>query len=180
MRRIFLLAIAVWVILPIQHSALSAGSAEQAHRPADGISAFLEGCISTSGSKQRAEAAFTKYDLATGISNRPQGDFPAGRFHTYSSAETARTGKLNACQVRIRSLWLTSADSVVAHTLKAAGFTQVKGIPAKEKQNGMRIENGSSAGFYSARGKTFFVQVAQVRQKAGRLTELSISQIATQ
>ena len=178
MQSLRLCALALWLLAPPVSAQNSAAALH--HRPQDGIRAFAEGCITATPSQQRADDAFGKYNLALRISSRPQGDFPAGNYNAFNASGTARTGKVSECRVRIRGLWLSSADPAIANALKKAGFTQIKSLPAKTRRNRSSIQNGRAAGLYRARGKTFLVQVAQVRQKAGRTTELAIVQLAPQ
>ena len=158
-------------------AALAQTSAEIAHRPLDALNGFLEGCMTANNSTEHANAAFGKYDLTIGISNRPTGDFPAAIHYGKEYKHLALRGLKSDCRVRVRALWLSSFDPVVVSHLRSLGWSKTKSYPAKERRKGVGIEHGNASGLYSWKGRTFAVIVAQTKQRGGRLTELQISEL---
>lgn len=146
---------------------------ETAHRPKDGVAGFIEGCLTSKPSRDRANAAFAKYDMPTFISNRPTAKFPAGQFGGYPSSN-ARSPFEASCRVRIRGLWLNYANATLTSNVTTQKFKMIESLAGTKRIKGASVRNGSASGVYSRSGARFIIQVAEIKQRGGRTTELSI------
>lgn len=174
MRRWAIWGVFAAFLVPVDASAQS--RAMEVHRPADGIRGFITGCLTSNPTPAQAKAGFDSYNLAESISNRPNGNFPAGQFATLS-AQYFRRPFETTCQVRIRSLWLSSADPAIAKAAAQAGFTQIESRAGTERVREATVEYGPASGVYRHGRDRYLLLVFQTKQRAGRTTELFIGRL---
>lgn len=181
MRPVLLLRIAALcllgaLVLADTGTAQGKTSAEQAHRPADGIRGFAAACLPVNVSLDSAKAAFRAFDLAPGISNRPTGQFPAGAYGGYPAGMPGGAIE-TSCRVRIRGHWLSSADPFITEALRRGGYQRLASRQGTEVKRGARIEYGAASGVYRQGRRSFLVLISQTKQPAGRTTELFIGRL---
>ena len=157
--------------------------AEKAHRPADGINAFLTACLVKNGKAEKANEVFLSKNMTLFISNSPTGKFPAGRVIgngppiPRAKGRPLSSGRILSCKVRIRAHWLAMADGPMVARLQAIGLRKVGPVPTIEPRSRMKVVHGQASGLYQGWGRSFLVIAAQTTQRGGRLTELEITEI---
>ena len=150
--------------------------AEKIHRPADAISAFVNGCIVSSPNRTQTEAVFQKFGLASYISNKPTGSFPAGWFLDDPTNRVRAEIQHHDtwCAVRIRGLWANRAGAAIQARLSQLGFKKTD-LPSTvtPKRRSKAVINA----IYKLRGVPYVVIAIQLTGRGGRITDLAIGKL---
>ena len=153
-----------------------------AHRPSDGIAAFVDGCIIPDASETHARAAFAQHKVKYGIADTPSGHFPAGEVFTktgnkYIDRLTKNAGFETRCTVRVRNLWVDDALDPVSKQLAEEGFRKVANAAphfVAYNMDSITFRKSPVSGIYLNRNRRFLIMIVESTQPPGRITDLTL------
>ncbi|MTI03062.1 hypothetical protein E1297_44360 [Roseibium sp. RKSG952] len=164
-----------------QHTIEGDSIINEQQRPNDGVSAFVQACVSPNATREDALGIFDELNVSQWISDSPNAGFPRGEFvnqkylrevgprgiegHAYVRLK----GYESYCAVRIRGSWLNKAQQPISDALSEGGFKYVENFAQAQEQD---FQISKLSGVYQNRGRYFLLIAAQSAQRAGRITDL--------